>query len=197
MPHHISQLLHAKKITLAERKQDKSRSSVIPPSPSAATILCVHSQRMQHSVCVCVSGSAYTYRPNVRYEREPEESNGRERDSTHANYSYHHTHTRSRGMGALNHKIKKKNKTKLPKRGTTSAHTLIAPVKQNTHTEGEREVAHSMQQKQNRNSYGAPPMQPGRTAAVRVVQKRAPTGLHGCACIYTMGTLLCVLRGVR
>ncbi|RNC32786.1 putative protein kinase, partial [Trypanosoma cruzi] len=30
-------------------------------------------------------------------------------------------------------------KNKKPKRGTTSAHTLIAPVKQNTHTQRERE----------------------------------------------------------
>ncbi|ESS61931.1 hypothetical protein TCDM_10438 [Trypanosoma cruzi Dm28c] len=53
----------------------------------------------------------------------------------------------------------------------------------------------NLEKKPKQNSYGAPPMQPGRTAAVRVVQKRAPTGLHGCACIYTMGTLLCASWG--
>ncbi|EKG00578.1 trans-sialidase, putative, partial [Trypanosoma cruzi] len=39
-------------------------------------------------------------------------------------------------------------------------------------------------------------MQPGRTAAVRVVQKRAPTGLHGCACnIYNGHIIVCASWG--
>ncbi|KAF5219402.1 hypothetical protein ECC02_007641 [Trypanosoma cruzi] len=101
-------------------------------------------------------------------------------------------------MGALNQNASKKINKKKPKRGTTSAHTLIAPVKQNTHTGRERERERSpIQCNGNRNSYGAPPMQPGRTAAVRVVQKRAPTGLHGCACNIYNGHIMCVPRGVR
>ncbi|KAF5219110.1 hypothetical protein ECC02_007965 [Trypanosoma cruzi] len=47
--------------------------------------------------------------------------------------------SKKRGKGALNHNTSKTIKQKKPKRGTTSAHTLIAPVKQNTHTGRERE----------------------------------------------------------
>ncbi|KAF5214228.1 hypothetical protein ECC02_013197 [Trypanosoma cruzi] len=72
--------------------------------------------------------------------RESEESNGKAADSTHANYSYHHTqtHTRSPRNGCSQPQNNEKQNKK-PKRGTTSAHTLIAPVKQNTHTGRERE----------------------------------------------------------
>ncbi|ESS55432.1 hypothetical protein TCDM_13100 [Trypanosoma cruzi Dm28c] len=42
-------------------------------------------------------------------------------------------------MGALNHKIKRKTKQKAEAWDDQRTHTLIAPVKQNTHTEGEKE----------------------------------------------------------
>ncbi|EKF98662.1 hypothetical protein TCSYLVIO_010437, partial [Trypanosoma cruzi] len=45
----------------------------------------------------------------------------------------------SRKKESKNTHKKKKEINKKPKRGTTSAHTLIAPVKQNTHTGRERE----------------------------------------------------------
>ncbi|KAF5216625.1 hypothetical protein ECC02_010578 [Trypanosoma cruzi] len=68
------------------------------------------------------------------------ESNGSEKPIAHTQITHiithKHTHA-ARGMGALNRKTIKENKK--PKRGTTSAHTLIAPVKQNTHTGRERE----------------------------------------------------------
>ncbi|KAF5216046.1 nucleolar RNA helicase II [Trypanosoma cruzi] len=89
--------------------------------------------------CACVFVSAYNCRAAVQHKRVRRKQRQREADSTHAIYSYHHTHA-ARGMSALNHNTSKTIKQeKKPKRGTTSAHTLIAPVKQNTHTHRERE----------------------------------------------------------
>ncbi|RNE95856.1 hypothetical protein TcG_13222, partial [Trypanosoma cruzi] len=48
MPHQVSQLLHAKIITLAVRQQkNRDLSSSLLTTAAAAIILCVHSQRMQ------------------------------------------------------------------------------------------------------------------------------------------------------
>ncbi|KAF5217729.1 hypothetical protein ECC02_009362 [Trypanosoma cruzi] len=88
--------------------------------------------------CFCVCQRLYTRRAAVRHKRVQIKQRQRETDSTHANYSYHHTqtHTRSPRNGCT--QTKHKQNKKKPKRGTTSAHTLIAPVKQNTHTGRER-----------------------------------------------------------
>ncbi|KAF5220114.1 hypothetical protein ECC02_006910 [Trypanosoma cruzi] len=106
--------------------------------------LSVHTapQRKRHGVCVCafMFVSAYTCVAAVRHKRFQRKQRQREADSTHANYSYHHTqtHTRSPRNGCSQPQNNEKQNKK-PKRGTTSAHTLIAPVKQNTHTGRERE----------------------------------------------------------
>ncbi|KAF5213904.1 hypothetical protein ECC02_013544 [Trypanosoma cruzi] len=93
--------------------------------------MCVH-------VLVCLAAPIIA--EQLCATRESEESNGRERQIAHAQITHiithKHTHA-ARGMGALNHKTMK-NKTKSRSVGRP-AHTLIAPVKQNTHTGRERE----------------------------------------------------------
>ncbi|KAF5216477.1 hypothetical protein ECC02_010744 [Trypanosoma cruzi] len=145
--------LHAAKFTPATRRQDTSRSPVLPSRKGSrrqnSVLPCVlndHTppQRVRHRVCVCacacVFGSAYNCRAAVRHKRVRRKQRQREADRTHANYSYHHTqtHTRSPRNGCSQPQNNEKQNKK-PKRGTTSAHTLIAPAKQNTHTGRERE----------------------------------------------------------
>ncbi|KAF5216679.1 hypothetical protein ECC02_010516 [Trypanosoma cruzi] len=109
--------------------------SLLARAAAARPCACV---RHSMSVWACVFGSAYTCRAAVRHKRVQRKAmTEKEADSTHANYSYHYTHT-AREMSALNHNTSKRIKNKT-KRGTTSAHTLIAPVKQITHTQGGRE----------------------------------------------------------
>ncbi|KAF5214904.1 hypothetical protein ECC02_012459 [Trypanosoma cruzi] len=87
-------------------------------------------------------------------------------------------------MGALNHNTSKTINLKSKRSVGRSAHTHSHCSRKAKHTHRERERGRPLNATETQNSYGAPPMQPGRTAAVRVVQKRAPTGLHGCACTY-------------
>ncbi|ESS55278.1 hypothetical protein TCDM_13261 [Trypanosoma cruzi Dm28c] len=97
-------------------------------------------------MCLC-----FRQRPHLRSssaDQESKESNGRERQIAHTQipHAITHTHTRSQRNVCTQpqHKQKKKGKTNKAW-DDQRTHSLIAPVKQNTHTEGEREVAHSMQ----------------------------------------------------
>ncbi|KAF5216480.1 hypothetical protein ECC02_010748 [Trypanosoma cruzi] len=145
--------LHAAKFTPATRRQDTSRSPVLPSRKGSrrqnSVLPCVlndHTppQRVRHRVCVCacacVFGSAYNCRAAVRHKRVRRKQRQREADSTHAQITHiiTHKHTRSPRNGCSQPQNNEKQNKK-PKRGTTSAHTLIAPVKQNTHTGRERE----------------------------------------------------------
>ncbi|KAF5216123.1 hypothetical protein ECC02_011139 [Trypanosoma cruzi] len=115
--------------------------------PQSESCACVTSQRLHHStafivVCACVCVNANAYRAAVRHKKVQRRNRRREKRIAHTQISHiithKHTHA-ARGIRALNHKTSNKRKNKKPKRGTTSAHTLIAPVKQNTHTHTERE----------------------------------------------------------
>ncbi|EKG00248.1 protein kinase, putative [Trypanosoma cruzi] len=93
-----------------------------------------------------VFASAYSFKAAVRHKKQ--ERNGRKRNRRHTRKNTHtHTHA-APGMGALNHNTSKTIKEKQEAWDDQRTHTLITPVKQNTHTGREREVAHSMQWKQ-------------------------------------------------
>ncbi|KAF5223663.1 hypothetical protein ECC02_003117 [Trypanosoma cruzi] len=132
-------------------KTHRGLPSTLLARAAADRILCFRASsanKSLHSVsdtecvcaCACVFGSAYNCRAAVRHKRVRRKQRQREADRTHANYSYHHTqtHTRSPRNGCSQPQNNEKQNKK-PKRGTTSAHTLIAPVKQNTHTGREKE----------------------------------------------------------
>ncbi|ESS58874.1 hypothetical protein TCDM_12350 [Trypanosoma cruzi Dm28c] len=74
-------------------------------------------------VCTFVCLSMSKIAEQLCSKRESEERNGREKRIAHTQITHIITHTRSRGMGALNHKIKKENKTKSRSVGRP-AHTL-------------------------------------------------------------------------
>ncbi|KAF5219589.1 hypothetical protein ECC02_007426 [Trypanosoma cruzi] len=143
---HTTYWLHVANITTAKCQRGKSQSLSLSRNsnrrshnPVRACILSVHTAPRHVCACACVFGSAYNCRAAVRHKRVRRRQRQREADSTHANYSYHHTqtHTRSPRNGCSQPQNNEKQNKK-PKRGTTSAHTLIAPVKQNTHTGRER-----------------------------------------------------------
>ncbi|KAF5216751.1 hypothetical protein ECC02_010444 [Trypanosoma cruzi] len=92
---------------------------------------------MHNGVCVHVCLAAPIISEQLCGTRESEESNGRERQIEHTQITHITTHTQPAEWVHSNKTQVKQNKK--PKRGTTSAHTLIAPVKQNTHTRRERE----------------------------------------------------------
>ncbi|ESS55960.1 hypothetical protein TCDM_12538 [Trypanosoma cruzi Dm28c] len=100
--------------------------------------------------CVCVHVLVCLAAPILAEQlcgtRESEESNGRERQIAHTQITHiiTHTHTAAEWVHSTT-KSKRKTKQKAEAWDDQRTHTLIAPVKQNTHTEGEREVAHSMQ----------------------------------------------------
>ncbi|ESS55932.1 hypothetical protein TCDM_12566 [Trypanosoma cruzi Dm28c] len=123
---------------------------------AAAKFLCVHSFsefRPLHSVsekaymflCVCMCFCFRSSAPIVSKRlcgTKKKETAGRETEGIHTKYSYHHTHTHTHAAAEWVHsttKSKRKTKQKAEAWDYQRTHTLITPVKQNTHTEGERE----------------------------------------------------------
>ncbi|ESS55904.1 hypothetical protein TCDM_12603 [Trypanosoma cruzi Dm28c] len=124
---------------------------VFPPSRGPRqpqSCACVHSQRFKHGMCVhvlvCLAAPILAER--LCATRESEESNGRERQIAHTQITHiiTHTHAAAEWVHSTT-KSKRKTKQKAEAWDEQRTHTLIAPVKQNTHTQREREVAHSMQ----------------------------------------------------
>ncbi|ESS61067.1 hypothetical protein TCDM_11358 [Trypanosoma cruzi Dm28c] len=100
-------------------------------------------------------------------------------------------------MGALNHEIKKKNKQKAEAWDDQRTHTLIAPVKQNTHTQGEREGSPTQCNKNKTETVTVlrPCSQAGRQRCVSCKREhqRACMGVHA----YIKWAHYCGPRGVR
>ncbi|RNC34305.1 hypothetical protein TcCL_Unassigned02920, partial [Trypanosoma cruzi] len=144
MPHHsltAHRQHHARKTSTRQiadsnssrrsnRSQNPVRACVLShrPTTCATWLVCVH-------VLVCLAAPILA--EQLCAPRESEESNGRERQIAHTQITHIITHTQTQPRNGCNQPQNQKGKqNRKPKRGTTSAHTLITPVKQNTHTEG-------------------------------------------------------------
>ncbi|ESS61008.1 hypothetical protein TCDM_11431 [Trypanosoma cruzi Dm28c] len=96
-----------------------------PQQPQSCA--CVHSQRLQHGMCVhvLVCLAAPIFAVQLCGTKKTKESNGRERQIAHTQITHiiTHTHTQPRN-GCTQPQNQKGKQNKKPKRGTTSAHTL-------------------------------------------------------------------------
>ncbi|RNC35804.1 hypothetical protein TcCL_Unassigned01299, partial [Trypanosoma cruzi] len=126
----------------SHKHQNTNPHSALRDHPQRA---CVRSKTSHHFtasalclVCMCLYVWQRRYLQSSCAPQESQKKATAERQIAHTQITHIITHTRSPRNGCSQPQNNEKQNKK-PKRGTTSAHTLIAPVKQNTHTGRERE----------------------------------------------------------